>query len=101
LISGGRNKKMSFDTVRPFLIKYVKQVYLIGEMSPMLLNSWRQTIPCRECISLANAVQYAISQAIAGDIVLLSPGCSSLDMFENYKHRGESFTQEVKRRIKS
>ncbi len=101
LIAGGRNKRMNFDAVKPFLKKYVKQVYLIGEMSPMLLRTWAEVISCRESRTLADAVHQASSHAVAGDIVLLSPGCSSIDMFANYKVRGETFAQEVKRRIKS
>jgi len=43
------------------------------------------------------AVDKAISQAIPGDVVLLSPACTSWDMFKNYEQRGELFKELVRR----
>jgi UDP-N-acetylmuramoylalanine--D-glutamate ligase len=42
------------------------------------------------------AVEVAHSQAVQGDVVLLSPACSSFDMFRDYKHRGDEFQKWVK-----
>ena len=45
--------------------------------------------------SLLEAVEQSAANAVPGDVVLLSPACSSFDMFENYQHRGEVFRQAV------
>jgi UDP-N-acetylmuramoylalanine--D-glutamate ligase len=44
---------------------------------------------------LIEAVQRAAQEAASGDVVLLSPACSSFDQFQNYKHRGEVFRHTV------
>ncbi len=45
---------------------------------------------------MADAVQIAASLARPGDAVLLSPACSSFDMFRDYKHRGDEFVRAVR-----
>ena len=52
-------------------------------------------MPCFPAVSLLEAVTEAAQKATAGDIVLLSPACSSFDMFQNYEERGEVFRQAV------
>jgi UDP-N-acetylmuramoylalanine--D-glutamate ligase len=44
---------------------------------------------------MAQAVKQAQQAASAGEIVLLSPGCASFDMYDNYAQRGDDFRQEV------
>ena len=48
------------------------------------------------CASLEEAVERASGVAKAGDIVLLSPACASMDMFKNYAHRAHVFVDAVK-----
>jgi UDP-N-acetylmuramoylalanine--D-glutamate ligase len=45
--------------------------------------------------TLVEAVSEAARKAVAGDVVLLSPACSSFDQFHDYQHRGEVFRQAV------
>jgi len=46
--------------------------------------------------TLEEATRWAFARAHAGDSVLLSPACASLDMFRNYAHRAEVFVNEVR-----
>ena len=48
-------------------------------------------------MTMQQIVQAAAKVAKKGDVVLLSPGCASFDMFKNYKERGKSFHEEVKK----
>ena len=51
--------------------------------------------PCALADTLVEAVSAAAHNAVAGDVVLLSPACSSFDQFRNYQHRGDVFRQAV------
>ena len=53
-------------------------------------------VSCTQAASMQEAVEKAYACAAAGDAVLLSPACSSFDMFENYHHRGEVFAASVR-----
>jgi UDP-N-acetylmuramoylalanine--D-glutamate ligase len=50
---------------------------------------------------LNEAVKNAAESATSGDVILLSPGCSSFDMFQSYQERGEQFRESVQNRISS
>ncbi|MBQ1761764.1 MAG: UDP-N-acetylmuramoyl-L-alanine--D-glutamate ligase, partial [Aquincola sp.] len=52
-------------------------------------------LPLRHHDTLPQAVAWSFEQAQAGDAVLLSPACASLDMFRNYAHRADVFVQAV------
>jgi len=96
LIAGGRNKGGEFASVRPLLSRRVRAAILIGEARPVLRASWEGAVPLIESESLEDAVRVASEKAVAGDIVLLSPACSSFDMFQNFEDRGRRFKAIVK-----
>jgi UDP-N-acetylmuramoylalanine--D-glutamate ligase len=52
-------------------------------------------VPFQRHATLEAAVAWCFAQAQAGDAVLLSPACASLDMFRNYGHRAQVFVQAV------
>ena len=92
LIAGGRNKGLDLGplTTHPHL----RALIAIGESGPDLL---RQAPRCPSALagSMAQAVSLASERAVAGDTVLLSPGCASFDMFSSYEERGELFSRLV------
>jgi UDP-N-acetylmuramoylalanine--D-glutamate ligase len=96
LIAGGKDKGFEYHDVGPLLSQRVKGAYLIGETREKLRAAWSLFTPCTLADSLLEAVQSAAREAVSGDVVLLSPACSSFDQFQNYKHRGEIFRQAVK-----
>lgn len=95
LIAGGKDKGFEYHDVGPLLSQRVKTAYLIGETREKLRAAWSLFTPCTLADSLLEAVQSAAREAESGDVVLLSPACSSFDQFQNYKHRGEVFRQAV------
>ncbi|MCX7825793.1 MAG: UDP-N-acetylmuramoyl-L-alanine--D-glutamate ligase [Verrucomicrobiae bacterium] len=96
LIAGGRDKGFDFSALKEILRKKVKFAVLIGETRGKLAASWSSVVPCAEAASLEEAVRRARRHAQPGEAVLLSPACSSFDMFENYEDRGEQFKRIVR-----
>ena len=95
LIAGGRDKAFEYYEIGPLLSQRVKGAYLIGETREKIRAAWSLFTPCTLADSLIEAVSDAAHHAAAGDVVLLSPACSSFDQFRNYQHRGEVFRQAV------
>ena len=95
LIAGGRDKGLGFHEVGPLLSRKVKGAFLIGEAREKLRAAWGLFTRCTLVDSLIEAVEEASQCAEPGDVVLLSPACSSFDQFRDYKHRGEVFRQAV------
>ncbi len=95
LIAGGRDKGLDFHQAGPVLSQRVKGAFLIGEARDKLRAAWSLFTPCTAVGSLLEAVHQAAVNAVPGDVVLLSPACSSFDQFRNYQHRGDAFRQWV------
>jgi UDP-N-acetylmuramoylalanine--D-glutamate ligase len=97
LIAGGKDKGFEYHDIGPLLSRRVKGAFLIGETREKIRSAWGLFTPCSLAESLVEAVTEAARNAVAGDVVLLSPACSSFDQFQNYQHRGEIFRQAVRR----
>lgn len=95
LILGGKDKKSDYRLLIPLLRERVKAVYLIGSAAEKIELHLRGAIPMVDCKTLEAAVAHAAEAAVAGDVVLLAPACSSFDQFENYEHRGRVFKELV------
>jgi UDP-N-acetylmuramoylalanine--D-glutamate ligase len=95
LIAGGKDKGFEYHDVGPLLSQRVKGAFLIGETRDKIRAAWSLFTPCTQMDSLLEAVSEAAKHAAPGDVVLLSPACSSFDQFQNYQHRGEVFRQAV------
>lgn len=95
LIAGGVGKSADFSSLRLVVSRYVRTAILIGEAAPILAEAWNNASEIVFASSLKEAVDRAGQKAHPGDCVLLSPACASFDMFRNYEHRGEVFTELV------
>jgi len=97
LIMGGRGKGEDYSVLKPFLAQHVSKIYLIGEAAEEMAEAFSDICPIQKCSDLANAVKAAFQQAEARETVLLSPACTSYDMYKNFELRGEDFKQIVRK----
>ena len=95
LIAGGKDKGGDYAPLRPLLEKKVSCLILIGEASRRMAAELAGTCEIRLAPSLEAAVQQAYEVTKPGGTVLLSPACSSYDMFANYQVRGYVFERLV------
>jgi UDP-N-acetylmuramoylalanine--D-glutamate ligase len=97
LIAGGRDKGQDFRPLADLVRATVKHLVLIGEGADRIARAW-VGVPTSRAATLAEAVRQALEQAHAdSSTVLLSPGCASFDMFQDYEDRGRQFKAEVQR----
>ena len=94
LIAGGRDRSHDLDQLRRYAPR-LRAVVAIGESGPTVAAVFEGLVEIARAGSMHEAVRAAASLARAGDTVLLSPGCASLDMYENYAARGDDFAREV------
>ncbi|RLB42520.1 MAG: UDP-N-acetylmuramoyl-L-alanine--D-glutamate ligase [Deltaproteobacteria bacterium] len=97
LIAGGRHKGASYEPLAKVAKQHIKVAILIGEAAELIEEALGRVVPCYRVESMDKAVMEAYRKADPGDIVLLSPACSSFDMFLDYKDRGEKFKEAVRR----
>jgi UDP-N-acetylmuramoylalanine--D-glutamate ligase len=103
LIAGGRDKGGSYaPLVRALRENRCRAVMLIGEAADKIAAALASDedpaydpVPMVRAASMEEAVARAVDAAQAGDAVVLSPACSSYDMFDNYEHRGRVFAAAV------
>lgn len=96
LIAGGRDKHSDYDSLKGLVKQHVKRAVTIGEAAPLIEASWSGTIPFERSSDMKDAVKRAAIAAEPGEVVLLSPACSSYDMYNNYEERGRDFKARVK-----
>jgi UDP-N-acetylmuramoylalanine--D-glutamate ligase len=96
LILGGDGKGADFSPLIAPLKHYARAALLIGQDADKLQATLQGVLPLYHINDLTQAVQKAAELAQAKDIVLLSPACSSLDMFKNYEARGNEFAKCVR-----
>jgi UDP-N-acetylmuramoylalanine--D-glutamate ligase len=96
LIAGGDGKGQDFAPLRAAFAGKVRHVVLIGKDAPALERALAGACVTERAASMEAAVAAAAHAAQAGDTVLLSPACASLDMFQNYAHRGAVFAAAVR-----
>jgi UDP-N-acetylmuramoylalanine--D-glutamate ligase len=97
LIAGGRDKGGSYDPLAEVLGRVGRAAVLIGEAAARIEEAIGKATKVARAGSMDEAVAVASRLAHPGDAVVLSPACSSFDMFRDYKHRGEAFQAAVLR----
>ncbi len=96
LILGGRDKGNDYSELDYLLRDKVHTVIAIGESKDKIETALSKVVPdFKKAEDLHQAVRMAKKGAKRGEVVLLSPACSSFDMFEDYEHRGKVFKEEV------
>ena len=97
LLAGGRDKAMEWDAWAKQVTERVKSVILFGDLADMLATKLadHKHPDFKQVSTVAEAVGWAAGTAVSGDIVLLSPGGTSYDAFNDFEERGELFRQLV------
>jgi len=96
LIAGGRDKGGSYGPLADALSRKGRAVVLLGEAAEAIARAVGERVPVHRAATMDEAVRVGASLALRGDAVLLSPACSSFDMFRDYKHRGDEFVVAVR-----
>lgn len=96
LIAGGRDKGGSYGPLVEALREKGRAAVVIGEASDLIARAIGDVVPVARATTMEDAVERSRALAQRGDAVLLSPACSSFDMFKDYKQRGDAFVAAVK-----
>jgi len=97
LILGGKDKGCCFRSLNALVKKRVKEIILLGEAKEKIEKEVKKSsVPISKVSSLEEAVKLGKKLGKRGDFVLLSPACSSFDMFTDYKERGNVFKRAVR-----
>lgn len=97
LIAGGQGKGADFSPLRPVAAEKARAVILIGEDRNKIADVLEGQVVYLLAQSMEDAVELAAELALPGDNVLLSPACASFDMFKGFAHRGDVFSEAVRR----
>jgi len=95
LILGGRDKGGQFELLAETGRDKIKGIVAIGEARGKVRGALGRIYPIQFADTLEEAVRACFESAHPGETVLLSPGCASFDMFDNYEHRGRVFKETV------
>lgn len=97
LVAGGRHKGAPYTPLRQVMEQHARGLVLLGEAADLLAEDLAGVAPIRRAETLEEAVRIAADLAEPGEAVVLSPACSSYDMFVNFEKRGEAFAAAVAR----
>lgn len=97
LIMGGVDKGNDYALLTDALRRRVRCLILLGRETDRMRGAYAGLVPLSQAFSMEEAVAQAGAAAEAGDIVLLSPGHASFDMYSDWKERGDAFKRAVQR----
>ena len=103
LIAGGYDKHIPYDVLGPYICKHTKRVYLNGATGPQIREAVENCADYTpgnpkliDCEDFTDAVHKAATDAVSGDIVLMSPASAAFDQFKNFMVRGNYYKALVK-----
>ena len=97
LIAGGKDTNLNYESLRNVVKKKVKTLILVGEAKERINRDLGDFSETYLIGTFEEAVLIAYQKSRIADIVLMSPGCSSFDMFDSYAERGDYFKEIVKK----
>ena len=100
LIAGGQGKGSDYTVLRPLIQDKVTCLVTLGEDAPKFEAAFGDIVPFKRATSMQDAVEQAFSSTPTGGVVLLSPGCASFDMYDNFESRGDDFKELVHNLVK-
>jgi UDP-N-acetylmuramoylalanine--D-glutamate ligase len=95
LIAGGKDKNQDFTPLAELVRQKVKILILVGEAKEKLNRAMGDHAETFLVGTFEEAILLAYQKSRSGDVILLSPGCASFDMFRNYEERGDYFKKLV------
>lgn len=95
LIMGGSDKAEDFSSLIPLIQKNVRNLIVLGETKKQIVKTFKKFVDIIEVSNLREAVQTAYKISKPDEYILLSPGCASYDMYDNFEERGKHFKQLV------
>ncbi len=96
LIAGGRDKGTSYEPMLDLVREKVHTMVLIGEAGDRMEAAFARATRVTRARDMQEAVNIARAAARPGDVAMLSPGCASFDMYDNFEHRGRVFKECVR-----
>jgi UDP-N-acetylmuramoylalanine--D-glutamate ligase len=97
MIAGGKDTNLNYTPLQNMVKKKVKTLILVGEAKERVNRDLGDFSETYLIGTFEEAVLIAYQKSRIGDIVLMSPGCSSFDMFDSYEERGDYFKEIVKK----
>jgi UDP-N-acetylmuramoylalanine--D-glutamate ligase len=97
LIAGGKDSNISFEALRGIVRRKVKTLILVGEAKERVNRDLGDYCETFLIGTFEEAVLIAYQKSRIGDIVLLSPGCPSFDLFDSYEERGDYFKEIIRK----
>ena len=98
LIAGGRNKGLDLNSLAT-TVPPVRAVVATGDAADEVAAVYRASVPVEQAETMEEAVELARKLSRPGDVVLLSPACTSFDWYPNYVERGRDFTRLVHEKV--
>lgn len=97
LILGGQDKGNNYEEIMELVKEKVRAIVCMGKNNEPIINAFEKVIEIiADTDSAEDAVKAAYALAEKDDVVLLSPGCASFDLFKDFEDRGNQFVQAVK-----